>query len=88
MANPFSLRLAQPAKREIHLGNTTAIDSNIFVEAGVIRPFPRKSEWFQYKKTKSKQYTNYWKMIKNTNYPKHIIEVYKSVINYSIIVSQ
>lgn len=89
MANPFNLRLAQPAKREIHLGNTTAINSNVFVETTAIRSFPRKSEWFQNNKTKSRQYTNYWKIIKTQIIRSTLLRFTKaSVINYSIIVSQ
>lgn len=51
--------------------------------------FLEKASGFQNNKTKSRQYTNYWKIIKTQIIRSTLLRLTKvSVINYSIIVSQ
>lgn len=51
--------------------------------------FLKKASGFQNNKTKSRQYTNYWKIIKTQIIRSTLLRLTKvSVINYSIIVSQ
>lgn len=51
--------------------------------------FLEKANGFQNNKTKSRQYTNYWKIIKTQIIRSTLLRLTKvSVINYSIIVSQ
>lgn len=51
--------------------------------------FLEKASGFQNNKTKSRQYTNYWKIIKTQIIRSTLLRFTKvSVINYSIIVSQ
>lgn len=91
MANPFNLRLAQcnqPKGKFIWvIQQQSTVMSSLKLQQFVL--FLEKANGFQNNKTKSRQYTNYWKIIKTQIIRSTLLRFTKvSVINHSIIVSQ
>lgn len=90
MANPFNLIgwPNQPKGKFIWIiQQQSTVMSSLKLQQFVL--FLEKASGFQNNKTKSRQYTNYWKIIKTQIIRSTLLRFTKvSVINYSIIVSQ